>query len=486
VRRSSNTGHAMLPAARSDYIVRAGVVGLVSVGFGVIVAWSSPSLAGMIVLAIAAVLIAPLVIRISRGSFDPFEPLFLFALAYGTMFVIRPALTLMSHDPRYALPYGAIDVSGTFNEMLVIALAGALAFVAGYSSSIGATLGRRLTVPQRPINVQLATALAIVIAAVAVLTFAAFVLTSGGWKLILAGRSTELTESMRSASKYLLFGQLMLIPSCLVLLALGKGSRLVRSVGVVTLCVAVVFALPIGSRAMLLSLAIGIGVYWYVARGRRPGVQFLCAVGAVALALSAVTLQSRIASEREATGVRSLVTGIADNPGRVVEPISRGDDAAMAPLLAAALTVIPEEMHHTYGRALIGDLFVRPIPRELWPAKPEPPNVQVTETLFPTMPWVNPEYSVLMIPYLDFGLAGVVALMLALGVGLRTLYAYFMHNAGDLGAQLIFAATLSIVVSVARDSPVDSSTRAALVIGPLWLILWLARRPARGLEPRSA
>jgi hypothetical protein len=479
LRRSLNTGPITLPAGISGYLVPAAVVGAISVGFGVTVAWASPSLAAMKVFAIAAVLIVPLVNRIRRGVFDPFEPLFLFALAYGTMFVIRPALTLASNDPGYALPYRTIDLSSTFDEMLVIALVGAIAFVAGYSSSIGASLGRRLTIPRRPINAQLATVLAAGVAAVALLSFAVFVLRAGGWDLILAGRSEALTQSMHLVSKYLLYGQLMLIPSCLVLLALGRRSRLVRAGGVATLCIAVVLALPIGNRAILLSLAIAIGVYFYISRGKRPGAQFLCVAGVVALATSAVTLDTRIATEREANGVHSAVSGIVENPERVVEPISKGDDAAMAPLFAAALTVIPEEMHHTYGRALFGDLLVRPIPRQWWSAKPEPPSVRVTDRLFPTMPWVNPEYSVLLVPYLDFGLAGVIALMVALGVGLRTVYAYFMHNASDVGAQLTFAATLSIVVSVARDSPVDSFTRAALVIGPLWLILRLARRPAQ-------
>lgn len=463
----------------SDHIVPAAALAAASVAFGAAAVWWDPSLAGLTVLAIATVLIVPFVIRVWKRSFDPFEPLFLFALAYGTMFVIRPAVTLQSGDLAYRRSYGTADISSTFQEMLVIALVGALALVAAYASPIGASFGRRIPVRRRSLDAQFAALLALGAATIASISFALYAVQTGGLEMTLQGRSVELTNATNRTSKYLVWGQFMLIPSCLLMLALGKRTRnsVVRAGGLFAFALAAFVATPLGSRGMLLSLVGGVIVYLYVSRGKRPSTRFLCLLGAFALVASAVTLVTRNANERESRGVGAAITNIVTNPENVIAPVTEGDDASMAPLLATALLIIPEDIPHMHGAAFFGDLLFRPIPRQLWPNKPIPPRERITSTLWPRSPFLNLEYSVLMIGYLDFGLLGVTTLMSILGIALRTLYVYFVRNALDLGAQLVFASTLPVVVSALRDGPVDTITRIVFVVVPLWLILRLAQRP---------
>ena len=66
--------------------------------------------------------------RRCERRFDPFEPIVIFALAYGVMFVARPAAMLVTGD----LSYCGVDIRSTIPRMLVLALTGGVAFVCGY------------------------------------------------------------------------------------------------------------------------------------------------------------------------------------------------------------------------------------------------------------------------------------------------------------------------------------------------------------------
>ena len=59
---------------------------------------ASVSPSSMLVVALGIVLALPLVARAVQRRFDPFEPIVVFALAYGVMFVARPASMLVHGD----------------------------------------------------------------------------------------------------------------------------------------------------------------------------------------------------------------------------------------------------------------------------------------------------------------------------------------------------------------------------------------------------
>src|SRR3954454_4079909 len=99
--------------------------GVVALGLSTAVAivlglWSSgqnPGTSTLLVLAIGIVVTVPIGVRLVQGRFDPFEPTVLFALAYGTMFVARPAV--MIADNQYWLAQSSINLQPAFDRMLV-------------------------------------------------------------------------------------------------------------------------------------------------------------------------------------------------------------------------------------------------------------------------------------------------------------------------------------------------------------------------------
>ena len=93
---------------------------------------TSPVLDWVLVVAIAGVLVAPIAGRVVRRRFDPFEPIVLAVLAYGVMFVVRPAAMIADDARVFVGPRETLDVSATFTETLLLALLGAVSLVVGY------------------------------------------------------------------------------------------------------------------------------------------------------------------------------------------------------------------------------------------------------------------------------------------------------------------------------------------------------------------
>jgi drug/metabolite transporter (DMT)-like permease len=115
---------------------------------GMFVAGTHPSDQALLVAAIGAVLLAPIAWRVARRRLDPFEPIFLFALSFGAMFVVRPAAILARGDFEYLIPARdgdrAIDITSSFTPMLLVALVGAMVLArrAARGARPPSTLGR--------------------------------------------------------------------------------------------------------------------------------------------------------------------------------------------------------------------------------------------------------------------------------------------------------------------------------------------------------
>jgi hypothetical protein len=145
----------------------------------------------------------------------------------------------------------------------------------------------------------------------------------------------------------------------------------------------------------------------------------------------------------------------------------------MAVVLSAALEVIPSRLAYTYGATSFGDLVTRPIPRALWPSKPEPPRRKLISTLWPAESQhrsVNPEFSILLYPFWDFGYVGVIAALALFGVGVRFFRETLVGFADSRFVQLFASFALWFIVITVRNGPVDVLVGAAFTIGPLFLI----------------
>jgi hypothetical protein len=429
------------------------------------------SASSILVIGLGGVLLLPIVWRIALHRFDPFEPIVLFSLAWGAMFVVRPAVMLVNGD----LTYFRLDISATLPRALLLALIGSVVFVGAYELRTGHALVGRLPRP-RQIELGLGLASAIVMIVLAFVALIAFFKGFSDFDLLLGGRSERLGRILHDSSTYLWYGSTLVIPAALLSLALALRNRrpIVALVGAAAAGLAFFRMVPSGSRIFLLPLLGGAFVYLYVRRDRRPAVPMLFVVCVGAVVASYALLLYRYPDTR--SGVGSGVQSLLEHPDRAFGPILHGADAEMAPALAGALRVVPHKLHYRYGGAVLGDLVVRPIPRQLWKGKPEPPSQEVVAAAWPRAARYSfdPSFSPLLFFYWDFWIVGVIVGMAIFGIAARMLYEWFLRFRHDLAAQLVFAVGVWFVVIGARNDPVDTIVLATFLVLPLAIVNWLA------------
>ena len=413
---------------------------------------------------LGAVLLLPLLYRARGGKLDPFEPLVLFAVAYGTVFVARPLLMLAESD----FSYGGVDIRPTFTLVTALALVGGVAFAVGYELRPGTSLARRLPVPRR-IDTRFAVNWSLALSVLAALAIGARAIGIAG--------GTKHAGSVVS-SDYVDYVARLLVPAalCLLALALRFKSRALWLTALLVLAASFADLVPEGQRTFLLPLLGGVLVFAYIRRGRRPSVLAVLAFAVLALFASYAAVVVRDSHAR--THLRSEAEKLARRPYLPVNLILRGNDAEMAPVLAGALRVVPDRTGFGWGRITFGELVARPVPRQLWPAKPRPLTERIVDLVWPNYgdTTFRPAFTPLLSFYWDFGIVGVVAGMALFGIAARALYDWFLRYQERFAAQLIFSAAVWYVVMGVRNDPVDTIVFGSFVVLPLVLMERLAGR----------
>jgi hypothetical protein len=445
--------------------------------------WSSaenPGSSTLLVLAIGIVIALPIVFRLVQGQFDPFEPTVVFALVYGTIFVAKPAEMIASSDYSFFFA-PSTDVEPAFDRMLILALFGAVCFVAGYAMPFGKRLTESAPSPPRELDRRTATVAALAVVALGLLAFLLFLEQGGGLSLAqaLAGRSATLQAHATGSSAYLANGTLLLVGPPVLLFALYLQRR-TRPMLLLVLCSSAAVVLvrgSSGSRLALLPVLGGMFVYWYVSRGRRPGLVTSVVVIGVALIVSASIYYGRGGASEAQTNptagadYKAGFEKAISSPGAVLDPILKSADGSMAPGLAAAMIMIPQDMDYGYGRYTLTDLATRWIPRGLWPGKPDPPQTQVTQHVAPppnqqTPYWIT--YSILLDGYLDFGMFGALLLTMY-GAILRVLYEWFRQHRNSVSAMLTFSLGICLIPYAIRDGLMDTVVLVGIIFLPIFL-----------------
>ncbi len=435
---------------------------------------------------VAIAVVLPIAWRVRHGRFDPFEPIIVFALAWGVMFVVRPLAIVIRDDTIF---YG-VDIAPTLDSAVLLGLVGAVAFVVGYETSIGRRIAARAPTPVAAVRSDTALVGALVVACVGVIAFV-LVLAPGGIDAVgtfFDGRSSELNLLIDGSSSYLWYGSLVVVPAALIGVAVTLSDRRPQVVGVAALLVALALArtVPTGNRVFLVVLVGGIAVFAYLRVQRRPGTAALCGGVLVALLVSSAALTFRYPETRDSLG--SVLRNLVSTPTAALEPLYEGPDAEMAPALAGALIVVPEQFPHRFGGATIGDLVIRPIPRQLWPEKPVTPGQEVTAEVWPGAVEggaFDPAFTPMLTFYWDLAVLGVVLGMAAIGALARLLREYLVAHQRAFGAQLLYAAGLWFLVVAVRHDTTLVIVWGLILFAPLVTIMYAASSSRAG-EPALA
>jgi len=429
-------------------------------------------------IAVAIAVALPIAWRVRQRRFDPFEPIVVFALAWGVMFVVRPIAIVVRDDTNF---YG-VDIGPTLDDAVLLGLIGAVTFGVGYWLPLGRAVAARLpAVPVGTPSTSAALLWSAVVGSLGLVALALVIVPAGGMDALetfLGGRSEALNEIIDESTIYLWYGSLVVVPAALVSAAVALRARTVWAVALALVlgAIALVRVVPTGNRVFLIVLVGGFVVFAFISMARRPGIVAICLGLAFALVASRAVLELRDPETRR--DVPTVLRAVVSTPRLAFSPLYKGADAEMAPALAGALTAIPDPLGHRFGGATLGDLVVRPVPRELWAEKPLPHVTEVTREVWPVAVETgnfNPAFTPLLSYYWDFGVFGVFAGTCLLGVAARALWEYFLRFRSHFYAQLLFATALCYLVVVLRHDPVLTTVWAIIIFLPVVAIMRLAR-----------
>jgi oligosaccharide repeat unit polymerase len=459
-----------------------------AVGVGGLVPLVRPDVRDAAIAFLGVLTLAPIVFKLARHSLDVFEPLVTVGVSLAVMFVVRPSADLLLGITNHI----GYDVMATFDQALLVAIVGVSGFQIGYALSTGRALARVTAAPSVNLRAQYAIRFALTLAFVGYALYAVFIAQTGGISTLtslLSGRGSGPNQLYVGSTGYLYDALLLTAPAALILL--GLALRYQRpTLALLAIVVAgpqLVLATATGVRTDLLIFLGGGLLLLYLARQRRPS--FSAALIALIIFTVGISFLREFRTAGSAfrdQGLSGLLT-VAANPNDQLILTFGGSDNEMFDSLANELLVVPAVLPFAPG-STVGDLFIRAVPRPLWPAKPLERNDAVVAALWPAnyaAQRASPAFSVVGPLYADSGYLGVFVGMVLFGLFAKAVWAYFLNHQHRLTAQLIYASTLPLMVVFLRGTLPDTLSYVLFVIAPLIAVDRVAgmRREARVRQP---
>lgn len=447
---------------------------------GAVVAIVEPPIKSILVVGLVGVLAGPLVARLVRSRFDPFEPIVVANLALLFMFVARPVADLFAAQTIHI----GYDILPTFDQTLVVAVLGAASLQVGYFLPLGARLARWLPTPPQDLHEDSALAFALFILLFGVALFSIFLVQTGASATVsslLAGRQPSQNSLYLSSTGYFYNGLILTAPASLILFSIShtKRRRALFVGAIAAMSLLAILGILAGNRLSLLVLFGPPILFWYLARNRRPRVlsallaSYLILTVGIGFLRDSRTQVIGSPDTRIATLAQSLL-----NPTGQAASLILGSDDEMFDSLASELAVVPSTLPFQHGATIV-DIAIRSVPRPLWPEKPLERNDAVVTTLWPAhyaSSRASPAFSILGPLYADSGWVTVVIGMLLVGVLLAALWWYFQACRTVPAIQMLYATSLPLVIVLLRGSIPDTLSYMLFTIVPLGIVIRIAAK----------
>ena len=441
--------------------------------------YSETKLQALLLLAIVFSLIGPISFRSMQGRLDLFEPLVIANCAFFFMFLCRPLSDLITGQTHH---FG-YTILTTFDKTLFLAWFGIICFQVGYFSPLGRRLEKLFPYPPK-FKPGTAILLAWLFTALGATLFYLFINTQGGFKVVsylLQGRQASNNELFLSSTGYLYNGIMMWGPASLIFFIVAvvcKRKHMFIPFAVLVLPLIFLYGSR-GARSQLLPLVVSFPVFWYLWKRRRPSFKNLLLAGLIGLSLLGWIREVREIEAKDKM-IDKLVMVLL-SPLATISDLLTSPDTEMFDSMANELLVVPETLPFMHG-ATITDIFVRAVPRTLYPNKPLESNDEIVNALWSehySKSRASPCFSVIGVFYVDSGFISVALGMYFLGTIMSAFWLWFQANSNSVMSQMLYSMGLPFVVILMRGSIPDTLARMLFYFAPLFMLMVYKRLRTR-------
>jgi oligosaccharide repeat unit polymerase len=424
---------------------------------------------------LTVLLSVPLVIGCVTRQMDPFNPTTVIAASYFLYFVYAPIRNLIAGQYYFfgklimpLLPLGSVYLAFGF-----------IALWAGYYASRMARYAVGL-MPSPPEPRSGILVYAWVVAAIAVIAFTVYARLAGlSWvQLLTLGQLGSARKAMQDGAASLsgdfgnyLYSTLDWLTSALLLFYVF--ARRGRKWLVVMFVALFVVYTTIGFRFRIVILVLAPIVYYYLKRGTRPNSLRVSIVAIVSIFLIGTIGMAR-GSFRAGERVDPQSISIASSGSTF------SNDLNVYQGYLAMIDAIPREHQYLWGSSFAYLVF-QPIPRSLWPGKPQAPVLTIINAILGSEAvTAGIAYPNVGEFYANFGALGIVGGMWLFGFLSRVLYEYLVAYRDNEWARIVYALMFPFIIQViSRGYFVQIFQEAAFLLMPIVGGVWLSRRVHR-------
>ncbi len=427
----------------------------------------------IIILIFAIILAIPFALAFIKKNFDPFEPIYLWCILFGFLYLVKPAIQLIRGT---SFRYG-----GNFlNEALIIAITGLLAFYLGYYSKIGKKIASWIPVIKSEISSKKLQIIAWIFIALGFLGLNQYIQISGGWQAFwsrphgIAGQAHKTTAYLYQLPELMVIGFLLMCETIIHRKITER--KKTGAKGILTLIAAGlggvgIYTIIWGSRTLYSWLIIAIIAIYFLKKRARPKLK--ATIGIIVLLYVVLSL---VPVYRSFMYLGSSFEKFAKNfnPIRdLASPLQSDGDEFHVYLAEVAL--VPESIGYDYFN-LYGRFFLHPIPRLIWPDKPAFLNSKWDEFLAKSgLGWGSAE-TMLGDFYAQLGILAVILGTFLSGIFWKTIYEYLRQNPTNRSVIIIYAVILPNMFTYLAQSAVIAFLKWLPYMAPATIIaLFLAR-----------
>jgi oligosaccharide repeat unit polymerase len=459
-----------------------GIVLLAGIAAGVLGYGLADSPSWPLVVLLALVTFSPLVVRLVQGKFDPFEPIQILMVVFFLLFVLRPAAELGYHINQFL----NLDIHNGFDGAATISLIGITCVYAAYATGAGRWLARRL--PQLPTTWQTERSVhfALGVLAVGLLLTAAFAAAIGGpgvlFRFFLGRTVTDFEAGLTTG--YFVFGPILVVPVTFIFLiafwrrrTLGTGLLFVGC-----LAASLFVTVPRGDRTNIVALVLPLLVLYFLLRGKRPRGPAIVLTLLLAIFAMNILLATRHVETRAQNPIVKTIENALLNPLAQVKEFANGVDLSEFSVLELEYHAYHKQVNPlTYSPgSTVAATLAGPLPHSIVGKKPQEALIHVTSYIFPNnnrRASFGP--SMFGDMYGDYGYFTLVIFSLLVGVVTRALWEYFLMYGKSEGVQIVFAASLPMLVIMTRNAIPDVIARSVFFVLPLVLCLIKCSKPSK-------